>query len=122
MGNVICVGLGGMVGSVCRYLLGLLPLQTGTGFPVKTWLINLLGAFVIGMLSALATREPGLSPSWTLFWKTGVCGGFTTFSTFALETADMLQQGQGGMAALYALSSMVLGVGAVLAGQWLLRG
>ena len=74
MGNVICVGLGGMVGSVCRYLLGLLPLQTGTGFPVKTWLINLLGAFVIGM------------------------------------------------AALYALSSMVLGVGAVLAGQWLLRG
>lgn len=122
MGNVICVGLGGMVGSMCRYLLGLLPLQTGTGFPVKTWLINLLGAFVIGMLSALATREPGLSPSWTLFWKTGVCGGFTTFSTFALETADLLQQGQGGMAALYALSSMVLGVGAVLAGQWLLRG
>ena len=122
MGNVICVGLGGMVGSVCRYLLGLLPLQTGTGFPVKTWLINLLGAFVIGMLSALATREPGLSPGWTLFWKTGVCGGFTAFSTFALETADLLQQGQGGMAALYALSSMVLGVGAVLAGQWLLRG
>ena len=122
MGNVICVGLGGMVGSMCRYLLGLLPLQTGTGFPVKTWLINLLGAFVIGMLSALATREPGLSPSWTLFWKTGVCGGFTTFSTFALETADLLQQGQGGMAALYALSSMVLGVGAVLVGQWLLRG
>lgn len=80
------------------------------------------GAFVIGMLSALVTREPGLRPGWALFWKTGVCGGFTTFSTFALETADLLQQGQGGTAALYALSSMILGVGAVMAGQWLLRG
>ena len=120
--KLFCVGAGGFLGSVCRYLLGLLPVGTSGGFPVKTFGINLLGAFVIGAVTTLAARNQALDSGWTLFLKVGVCGGFTTFSTFAFETADLLQQGSSGTALLYALSSMVLGVLAVLAAQWLLRG
>jgi len=122
MWKVICVGIGGFLGSVCRYLLGLLPVETASGFPVKTWGINLLGAFAIGAVTALATRHQALDSNWTLLLKVGVCGGFTTFSTFAFETADLLQKGSVGTAALYALSSMVLGVLAVLSAQWLFQG
>lgn len=122
MWKVICVGMGGLIGSVCRYLLGLLPVQTSSGFPVKTWAINLLGAFAIGAVTALAARHQALDSNWTLFLKTGVCGGFTTFSTFAFETADLLQKGSVGTAAVYAVSSMLLGVLAALAAQWLFQG
>ena len=82
----LCVGLGGAVGAMLRYLIGLVPVGASNGFPIKTLLINILGAFVIGVLAVLGEKH-SLPPLLVLTLKTGVCGGFTTFSTFSLETA-----------------------------------
>lgn len=109
--NCLCVGLGGFVGSVLRYLVTLLPY--GAGFPVKTLAINVLGAFVLGLICALATRHVDASPQLVLMLKVGVCGGFTTFSTFALETSDLLQSGAWPAALAYVVASVVLSVAAV---------
>lgn len=112
--NCLAVGAGGAIGAVLRYLIGLLPLQPQNGFPLNTFLINVAGAFAIGIIAALAARN-SLDPRLVLFLKTGVCGGFTTFSTFALETDQLMARGQGGIAALYVILSIVCGVLAVMA-------
>ena len=83
--NCVFVGLGGLVGSVLRYLVSLVPLRHASGFPLVTLGINVLGAFVLGLIMALAGRNAAIDPRTLLFLKVGVCGGFTTFSTFALE-------------------------------------
>lgn len=113
--NCLCVGLGGFVGSVLRYLVTLLPY--GAGFPVKTLAINVLGAFVLGLICALATRHVDASPQLMLMLKVGLCGGFTTFSTFALETSDLLQSGAWPAALAYAAASVVLSVAAVFGAE-----
>ena len=113
--NCLCVGLGGFVGSVLRYLVTLLPY--GAGFPVKTLAINVLGAFVLGLICALATRHVDASPQLVLMLKVGVCGGFTTFSTFALETSDLLQSGAWPAALAYVVASVVLSVAAVFGAE-----
>lgn len=117
--NCLFVGLGGCIGAICRYLIGLLPLQAESGFPVKTFLINIAGAFLIGCIAACAEKHPQISPQLVLFLKVGICGGFTTFSTFAFETTDLLGNGQIVTGVLYASSSMILGVLAVLLAQLL---
>ena len=119
--NCLAVGLGGFVGSVCRYLMGLLPLGQDWAFPIRTFAINLFGAFVIGAITALAVKRADLDPRLVLFLKAGVCGGFTTFSSFALETGDLLQGGHPAAALLYAVASLTLGVLAVFAGAALVR-
>jgi CrcB protein len=75
MTNVIFVGLGGFVGAVLRYLLGLIPVRQ-TPFPIITLCINMLGAFVIGLLAALCERHKINSQPLLLFLKVGLCGGF----------------------------------------------
>ena len=92
MTECLIVGAGGAVGAVLRYLIGLIPLNPENGFPVKTFLINVAGCFVIGLVAALAARA-SLGPRITLFLKVGICGGFTTFSSFALETDQLLAKG-----------------------------
>ena len=119
--NCVAVGLGGFVGAVCRYLMGLLPIRSPQGFPVITLLVNVIGAFAIGCIVAWAGKDAELDPRLMLFLKTGICGGFTTFSTFALETTDLLSTGKTGLALAYVLLSAVLGVLAVFAGQYLCR-
>ena len=90
MGSVLLVGMGGALGAVGRYGLSLLPWRGD--FPLLTLLTNLLGAVLIGFVAGMAGR--GRLPSgWTLFWKTGVCGGFTTFSTFSSDVVRMLKSG-----------------------------
>ena len=113
--NCLCVGLGGFVGSELRYLVTLLPY--GAGYPVKTLAINVLGAFVLGLICALATRHVDASPQLVLMLKVGVCGGFTTFSTFALETSDLLQSGAWPAALAYVVASVVLSVAAVFGAE-----
>lgn len=83
--NCLAVGAGGFVGAVLRYLVSMIPLDKTGAFPVNTLLINILGAFAIGAITALGAKTAGLDPRLTLLLKTGICGGFTTFSTFALE-------------------------------------
>lgn len=111
--NCLFVGMGGFIGSVCRYLLGLLPVENSQGFPVKTLIINVTGAFVIGIVAAAAAKNTSLDPGLVLFLKVGICGGFTTFSTFAYETGIMMEKGQIGLALLYVILSAVFGVLAV---------
>ena len=111
----IYVALGGACGAAARYGISLLPLQAD--FPVLTLATNFLGALLIGVIVGLAGDR--LSPEQTLFWKTGVCGGFTTFSTFSLETLTLLESGRPAAGALYMALSVGLCVAGVALGRWL---
>ena len=115
--NCLVVALGGGIGACLRYLIGLIPLKEPFTFPVKTLFINLLGCFVIGLIAAIVAKTTSLSPRTVLFIKTGLCGGFTTFSTFALETETLIKTGHIGIAILYVALSVVVGVGLAFAGQ-----
>lgn len=119
--SCLAVGLGGFAGSVLRYLIGLVPLRAQSGFPAKTFLINILGSFAIGLIAAAAAKNKDLNPNLILFLKVGICGGFTTFSSFALETSDLLKAGAASTAVLYAVLSMVAGVLAVMGAQMIVH-
>ncbi len=116
MNECIAVGFGGFIGAVLRYLISLIPTEGGNSFPYKTLIINILGAFIIGIISATAQKY-NIDPRLLLFLKVGLCGGFTTFSTFALETGDLLNSGNILSAFIYVLMSVVLCVAAVFAAQ-----
>lgn len=115
MTNCIAVGLGGFVGATLRYLIGLIPVCETTLFPIKTFLINVAGCIAIALVTLLATRGTLAHPKLILFLKTGICGGFTTFSTFALESTALLKNGNPKIAFLYMGLSLLLGVGTILA-------
>ena len=117
MMDCIVVGVGGFVGAVCRYLIGMIPLKEGCTFPIKTFLINIAGSFLIGIVAALAMKTESLDSRTVLFLKVGICGGFTTFSSFALETTDLMKDGKMHLAAIYTVLSVTFGVLAVFAGQ-----
>lgn len=119
MFNILCVGLGGFVGSTGRYLMSMLPFDSA--LPFATLLTNFIGAVAIGFISGLAGSLP-ISKEGTLFLKTGICGGFTTFSTFSLETFDMLKAGKLVYASAYAVLSVFIciagvGMGLFVAGR-----
>lgn len=115
--DCIAVGIGGFIGAVCRYLIGMVPLKEGCTFPIKTFLINIAGSFLIGIVVALAMKTDSLDSRTVLFLKVGICGGFTTFSSFALETADLMKDGKIHLAVIYTVLSVTFGVLAVFAGQ-----
>lgn len=116
--NFLAVGAGGAIGAMGRYAVGLIPALQRGAFPLHTLLINLGGAILIGMAAASAQRWTYLSPTLLLFWRVGICGGFTTFSTFSLESLTLLEHGQTELFALYALLSVAL----CLVGVWLGKG
>ena len=116
--NILSVGLGGFIGAVCRYLIGLIPINEITSFPIKTFVINVIGCIVIGVITVVATKNSSLSPHMLLFLKVGVCGGFTTFSTFALESADLIKNGNVMMSFLYVLGSVLVGIGVIFAVEY----
>ena len=91
--NILAVGAGGFIGAVCRYLIGLVPVHEISVFPIKTFLINVIGCVVIGLITVFTAKNVSWNPQLVLFLKVGLCGGFTTFSTFALESADLLRNG-----------------------------
>lgn len=116
----LCVGAGGFCGAIARYLLGLLPYQGQ--FPLITFVINFTGAVAIGAVMEAASIRPGmLPPNAVLFVKTGLCGGFTTFSTFSLETLGLLERGEYAIGGAYALGSLAVCVLGVVAGKMLVR-
>ena len=119
MRSVLLVGLGGALGAVCRYLIGRIPVHAP--FPILTLLVNVTGALLIGAVTGFMLRGNGLSEAAVLFWKTGVCGGFTTFSAFSLESLDLLESGKSGWGALYILLSIGLCLGGVTLGRALVR-
>ena len=108
--RVLLVALGGALGSVARYGVGIAaPRALGTGFPWGTLLVNLVGSFLIALVMHLALTTAAISPSARLFLTTGVMGGFTTYSSFNYETLALLGERLWGMAAL--------NVGVTLAGM-----
>ena len=113
----LVVGIGGFIGSVLRYLISLVPVNEKFSFPIKTFITNVIGAFIIGMIVALALKRPDMDPKTTLLIKTGFCGGFTTFSTFALESSDLIGKGQWGIAVTYMVLSVVMSILAVVAAE-----
>ena len=117
--NILAVGAGGFVGAVCRYLIGLVPVSETMVFPIKTFIINVVGCLVIGMLAVSAARNTDWNPQLMLFLKAGVCGGFTTFSTFALESTDLIRGGHPAAAFAYMLLSVLAGVAVIFAAEYL---
>jgi len=113
MMQVLLVALGGAAGSVARYGVGVAAARwLGLGFPWGTLIVNVVGGLAMGLLAARVGPE---NVDLRLALGVGVLGGFTTFSTFSLETVRLMQH-QPGMAALYVLSSVVLSVGACWVG------
>jgi fluoride exporter len=120
--NILLVGLGGGIGSIARYLcqkvLGHWFLNP---FPIGTFVVNVSGCLLIGLIHAIAVKNNILSPEWRLLLTTGFCGGFTTFSTFAYENADLLRAGNYLTLSLYISLSVLFGIAAVFAGNALIR-
>ena len=106
--QILSVGAGGFIGAVLRFLMGKLPIKEMTIFPVNTLLINLIGAFVIGLVAAAGSRYGAENSNLVLFLKVGLCGGFTTFSTFSLEGLTLIQEGHFLIFMAYAVSSVAL--------------
>lgn len=119
MKEFMFVGLGGAAGAMLRYGISMVPIKSD--FPFMTLLINFLGALVIGMLAALSMRQSFLTEHSLLLLKTGVCGGFTTFSTFSLEAVSLLEQHKTGMGIAYIVSSVLLCLLGVLLGKALIH-
>lgn len=115
--DCLFVGAGGMVGAISRYLVGMVPVRTESSFPFITLLINVAGAFCIGAIMALFGEKININPRMLLFLKVGLCGGFTTFSTFSLETVNLIQNGNLVTAMIYVIFSVCLCVFAVVAAQ-----
>ena len=115
------VALGGAIGSVLRYLVGLININDSVIFPYKTLIINIVGSLIIGITVALAGKYSNADANVILFLKVGICGGFTTFSTFALESFGLVHDGRLWSAVLYRLLSVLLSICAVLLGQAIVK-
>jgi CrcB protein len=122
MGAWVAVAVGGALGSVGRFwLTTVMTALTGPRFPWGTLLINVLGSFVIGLVAGitLVPGRVGMHPDIRIFLMTGVCGGFTTFSAFSLQTLELMQGGEIVLALGYVVGSVALCVLGTYAG-WLL--
>jgi fluoride exporter len=118
MTHLLYIAVFGALGSVARYGLGLWVRGLGVGFPYGTLLVNVIGCLVLGFVATLAL-ENRVSEEVRLAIAVGFCGAFTTFSSFELEVMNALLEGRGWLAALYVVSSVLLGFLAVLAGRGL---
>ena len=116
--DLLAVGAGGFCGASLRYLVGLIPALQRGAFPLHTLLINLGGALLIGFLAGSVQHGGALSPRLLLFLKVGLCGGFTTFSTFSNEALHLLRSGMHWQFACYVCGSVALGLAGVFAGLW----
>lgn len=114
--NLVVVALGGALGAVSRYLTGAwVQSMSGSGFPWGTWTVNLVGSLAIGF-TMVWLNQTLASAEVRLFVAMGFLGSFTTFSTFSLETVELLREGLWLRAGAYSLGSLALGVAAVVAG------
>lgn len=116
------VALGGGIGSVLRFMVSRFMYTSIQGsFPWGTFTVNILGSFVIGLLWALSVKNANFSDTAKLFLVTGICGGFTTFSTFSMESVALIRDQKIFLFLAYALGSMVLGFLATFAAYKLIR-
>ncbi len=113
--SFLFVALGGALGASGRYAISLIPVKTE--FPILTLITNIIGAVLIGFIVGIAGNRSDASKNAVLFWKTGLCGGFTTFSTFSLEAFDLLEKRSYFFAGTYIVLSVVFCVAGIFLGK-----
>jgi CrcB protein len=121
-GVLLAVAIGGGIGSLARHYLSTGVYNvTGAGFPYGILAVNVLGGLIMGIVVELGALKLNLSLEMRAFLTTGILGGFTTFSTFSLDAALLIERGDWLLAATYMVGSVLLSVGALFAGLWLVR-
>lgn len=115
--NVIIVALGGAVGAACRFIVGesLRLARPGARLPVGTLAVNIIGSLIIGIVTAVVTTHTGLE-GWRLLVATGLCGGFTTYSTTSFEAVDLARTGRPTGALAYTLLTLTCSLAACALG------
>ncbi|GAA3522026.1 fluoride efflux transporter CrcB [Aquimarina addita] len=121
MKQILLVFIGGGTGSVGRYLISKFLNNPTSGIPYGTFIANILGSFIIGIILGLALKNTILSQNTVLLLATGFCGGFTTFSTFAYENHMLLKTGDITSFFIYTIASFITGFLLVFLGMWLVR-
>jgi CrcB protein len=121
MKNILLVFLGGGLGSSLRYLISKYLNQLENSIALGTFAVNILGSLLIGIIMGFALKNDTPSSTLTLLVATGFCGGFTTFSAFALENYQLLKTGDITNFIVYTLGSVALGIVAVFIGIWLVK-
>ncbi len=119
--TILAVGAGSFLGGAGRYLVSLVLKGVSKGFPWATLAVNLVGCFLIGLLWGILSKNGSEGSNWALFLTVGLCGGFTTFSTFSKEALVMLQAGIIWGFAGYVSISVIAGVALVALGYFLVR-
>ena len=116
--QLLVIGLGGALGSILRYLAQMLTNHFLTlVFPLGTFLVNISGCFLIGVFYGIFEKYAALNHDWRLFLITGLCGGYTTFSSFSYESITLLRQGDYVYFSLYVGLSVLIGLVAVVSGM-----
>lgn len=122
MKQVLFVGLGGAAGSMLRYLTHVITMKYyAASFPLATFMVNVAGCFIAGLIFGLTAQETTEAQNLKLLLITGFCGGFTTFSAFALENAGLMNSGNTITAVLYTIASIAAGLLAVWSGLLITR-
>ncbi len=122
MRALLFVGIGGGLGSIIRYIISVfVGRHVPIVFPLGTLLVNVSGCFLIGVFYSIFSRHADFNPEWRLFLITGICGGYTTFSTFSYDGLILLKQGSNLSFMLYVLGSVVVGLLATFAGVALFK-
>ncbi len=118
LSTILIIGFGGFMGTIFRYLTSVYFLKNypSSFIPYGTFAVNFLGCLAIGMMHGIFERFHILSPQWRLFLLTGICGGYTTFSTFAYENILMLQQAKYISFAVYSIGTLLLCLLAIAVG------
>lgn len=119
--NTLFIGCGSFIGGAARYLVSIAMKAAGKGFPWGTLVVNLVGCLTIGLLWGFFSKSATENSVWALFMTVGICGGFTTFSTFSKEALMMLQAGNHMGMLAYVGISVLAGIVLVAAGYFLAR-
>jgi CrcB protein len=121
MGVVLAVGVGGGLGALARYYIAGAIQSAVTAFPWGILVVNVSGGLLMGLIVEASALKLNLSPELRAFLTVGILGGYTTFSTFSLDSALLLQKGEYIQAAAYMIGSVVLSVLALFTGLWIVR-
>ena len=116
--DIVLVGIGSCLGGICRYLISHFIGHPQSGFPWGTFVVNIIGCLLIGILWGVTSRFQNFAQAFSLLLVVGFCGGFTTFSTFSREGLSLLQTQNYTLFLLYTLGSVVLGILAVMVGYF----